>query len=700
MPNLDATGPGSPGILAALIAGAAIPASIGLAWQQGLFSGTPSSFRWLLAMVAAVTIATTFARHRLGAGQPGAASLLVVAASVAFTIYCGPATAFAAILMALCAVSILPNGYVAAGNGQVVVLLAGLAILAAVIGWLLPFPFHGIRVYLASATILCVWRRNAIRRRVGRIWEEWSRLEQESPAWLGCLVAAAFVAGLGLWLPSMNFDDNTAHLILPSQLLVDGYYHLDVSTQTWAVTPWANNVLNGVAALLAGQEARAAVNVLWLLVGLNGAWRLATALGADTRGALAAAIVYASLPLTGYFTTNMQVDGASAAVLTQLAALLVTSGRTLPPVVLVGALLGLLAALKAPNAIFAFPAMGWLGWLALRQRRVGWLVQVAAIAVLLAGSSYVYSILVTGNPLFPLFNATFKSGYFPPIDLVDGRWKAGLSWRSLWDLTYQTGLYGEHYAGAFGIATLALLPALVVEAMRRPASRYVAIWFVVSGLLMFAQIQYMRYLYPAIAILSTVGVVGLARLLPPKPFAILLSGLVVANFLLLPSTSWLLRDDPWRNLVLHGPSAREMIEAEKIPERIVLRRILEQSPRACVLIANRDAPFGAIAGGRALVVRDPYDPRMAKSFDWAGGDPTGMRWQQVMASTGVSHVITGSAVGAPLQVALVARGFEKIDVLGTAMVWASPDLWRRACGAGLEAVRDEAHRHFHPWDTH
>lgn len=700
LPDLDERNRTFPVVFAALIAGAAVPVSIGFAWQKELFSGTPSSFCWLLAVVALITLMTTLVTHRFIEKLPGAATLLAVAAFVAFICYCGPATAFAAILLALCGVAITPKACVVAGNGQFLGLLAGMAILAGLVGWLLPFPVHGIRIYLAFATFLCVWRRDVIRYRVGQMWKNWERLEQESPVWLAYAVAAAFIAGLGLWLPSMNFDDNAAHLIMPYQLLADGYYHLDVSTQAWAVAPWANNVLNGIAALFAGQEARAALNMLWLLVGLNGAWRLATALSTDSRTALAATIAYASLPLTGYFTTTMQVDGASTAVLTQFAALLVTSGRTLPPAALVGALLGLLASLKAPNAIFVFPAIVWLGWLIVRQRRFGWLFQVSAIAILLSASSYFYAVLVTGNPLFPLFNATFKSGYFPLVDLVDGRWNMGLSWRSLWDMTYSTGLYGEHYPGAFGIATLALLPALFIEAVRRPASRGVAIWFLISGVLMFAQIQYIRYLYPAIAILSVVGVVGLARLMPLAPFAALFAGLVAANFLLLPSTSWLLRDDPWRNLVLHGPSAREMIEAEKIPERIVLRRILEGSSRACVLIANQDAPFGAIAGGRAVVVRDPYDSRMAKAYAWADSDPTGARWQQVISSSGVSHIITGSEVSAPLQMALATGGFELVDKQGSAMVWALSDPAQRTCGAGLETVRDEAHRHFHPGDTH
>ena len=657
-----------------------------------------------MAMIVAVaSIATAIALSARWLGRIGvrSATLAAIGAILAFIAYCGPATAFAAMLLGLCAMAILPGRWIEIGQqNEVAGLVAGLAILSCVVGWLLPFPIHDSRLYLACAALLCAWRHTILQQRMGRLWEGWTGQEQGAQAWMVFVVAAGSIAGLGLWLPSMNYDDNAAHLILPYQLLKDGYYHLDVSTQAWAVAPWANNVLHGIAALFAGSEVRAAMNAIWLLIGLNGAWRLASVLGAGPKGALAAAMVYASLPLTAYYTTTMQVDSASTAVLLQLAALLVANGRGLPPAMLVGALMGLLAGLKATNVVYAIPAIIWLGWLGLRQRRAAWLMQVASIASLFGGASYFYAMYVTGNPLFPLFNEVFKSPYFPPINLLDARWMTGATWRSIWDLTFDTDRYGEHYPGAFGIALLALLPSLFVEVVRSRASRAVALWFVVSGVLMFVQIQYMRYLFPATAVLVIVGVVGLARLLPPMPFAVLLAVLVTANFLLLPTTGWQLRDDPWHQLLLQGPPARAQIEAQKVPERTVLRRVLDESPHACIIIANPEAPFGAIAGGRAVVVKDPYDSRMATAFTWANADPSGERWQQVLASTGASHVLTGATVLAALRNALAARGFEQIETESTAVVWASPDPARRTCNMELERMRDEAHRHLHPGDAH
>lgn len=684
----------------AVVASAAIPATMILAWWQGLFTGIPPSFLWLLAGVFGVAtlllLLDTFWRHL--PWSPG--SFLALLAILGFIVYCGPATGFAFVAIGLVALALVPEKWLLSPVNGALILVVGIAILVGFVGWLLPFPVHGARIYLLLAVAFCLGRRRVLLERLDMIVAGWQALGREARGWQTAVAAAGLVAALGLWLPTMNYDDNAAHLILPYQLLRDGYYHLDALTQAWALAPWANNVLNGIAAVLAGAEARAAVNAVWLLVGMNGSWRLAIALGAEPRGALAAVSAYATLPLTGYFTTTMQVDGASGAVLLHLAALMVASGRALPSAWVIGALLGLLAGLKVTNAIYVLPGAAWLAWLALQNRDAAWLARVAAVALLLGGASFTFSVWITGNPLFPLYNATFQSPYYPPIDIIDQRWMSTLSIDALWSLTFHTERFGEHYPGAFGLALFALLPALAIEMARNRASRFVALWFLVSGALLFVQIQYARYMFPATAVLVVIGSVGLSRLLPSRPFTVLMCVLVVANAMLMPSTSWLVRDDPWSRLVMQGPEAVVAIEAEKIPERLLLRRVLDGAPAACVIIANPDAPFGAIAGGRAAVAQPVYDSRMSQTYIWANTDDSGQRWRQVLTATGASHVITGPAIATGLERAFVELGFQRVDVQGASAAWAAADPADRRCGGTMIQSRDEAHRRFHPGDNH
>ena len=668
---------------------------LALAWRLRLFAEIDASWWWLLGVAGVAAMLGVIYTQAGRTGWRHPARWLALAGMLGVAAYAGIATVLACLLLMLCALALTPrsSGAKLASNPASRIVI-GLAVLVALVGWLLPFPIHTSIGYRVIAIAICVLRYQSVLAHCKDMWQGWRGLEQAAGGWLVLTVVVTCVAGLGLWLPSVSYDDNTTHLTLPYQLLRDGYFHLDVSGQVWALAPWGNNILHAIAAMLAGSEARAAVDLLWLLLGVQSAWQLARAMGASARVALAAAALFASLPLTGYFTTTMQVDGASAAVLMRFAAVLAGSGRSLPPLLPTAALLALLAGLKASNGVYVLPALGWLAWLAVQQRQWRWLLSMLGLTVLLGGSSYVYAAWVTGSPVFPLFNASFQSPYFATIDFIDQHWMAGVTWRSLWDMTFHSDRYGEHYPGAFGVALLALLPALAIEVVRRPASRVIALWFAATGLLLFLQIQYLRYVFPATAILVVIGVLGLARALLAKLFTVVLSALLVANLALVPTTVWYMHDEVWALLLRQGPAARAGIEASRAPERVVLRRILLASPQACILMTDKRAPFAATAAGQAVTTKKIQDPRVGNTAAWADEDASGQRWQQTFAVLGSSHVMTTQSPSLPLRAALEQRGFAVIDGEGAVRVWAAADPQARICRGQLETVRDEARRHF------
>ncbi|MEN9311833.1 MAG: hypothetical protein RLY77_1958, partial [Pseudomonadota bacterium] len=657
---------------------------LALAWRLRLFAEINASWWWLLGVASVAAMLGVIHAQTGHAGWRQPARWLALAGMLGVVAYAGIATVLACLLLMLCALALTPrsSGAKLASNPASRIVI-GLAVLVALVGWLLPFPIHTSIGYRVIAIAICVLRYQSVLAHCKDMWQGWRGLEQAAGGWLVLTVVVTCVAGLGLWLPSVSYDDNTTHLTLPYQLLRDGYFHLDVSGQVWALAPWGNNILHAIAAMLAGSEARAAVDLLWLLLGVQSAWQLARAMGASARVALAAAALFASLPLTGYFTTTMQVDGASAAVLMRFAAVLAGSGRSLPPLLPTAALLALLAGLKASNGVYVLPALGWLAWLAVQQRQWRWLLSMLGLTVLLGGSSYVYAAWVTGSPVFPLFNASFQSPYFATIDFIDQHWMAGVTWRSLWDMTFHSDRYGEHYPGAFGVALLALLPALAIEVVRRPASRVIALWFAATGLLLFLQIQYLRYVFPATAILVVIGVLGLARALLAKLFTVVLSALLVANLALVPTTVWYMHDEVWALLLRQGPAARAGIEASRAPERVVLRRILLASPQACILMTDKRAPFAATAAGHAVTTKKIQDPRVGNTAAWADEDASGQRWQQTFAVLGSSHVMTTQSPSLPLRAALEQRGFAVIDGEGAVRVWAAADPQARICRGQL-----------------
>lgn len=661
--------------------------------RYGLVADIDVGFRWMLAALllfeaALVAIALQLSRRAssrawwsvLAAALPAVAGVVV---------YAGIGTVLAGVLLALMALGIgtrLADGV----RSPAVALLVGLAIVAALVGWLLPFPIHRRWVYLLLAALVIAWRARSLATLLRDSAASLRDGASRHPAWTILAISAATVASLGLWLPSLNYDDNAVHLILQAQLLADGYYHLDVQSQSWAVAPWANNVLHAVAAMLIGHDARAAVGALWLLLGIDGARRLALALDASPRVALAAAAVFAAQPFAGYFTTTMQVDGASTAILLQLAAVATVPAAQRPGPLAIGAIGGLLLALKTVNLLFASPLIVWLAWSSRPGLRLQWTLRMLAILLPVAASSYCYAMLVTGNPLFPFFNAVFRSPYYPLENMRDLKWMAGVTWRAPWDLLFASESFGQYYAGASGIAVLATLPAVFAAAVRKPAIRWLAAWAVLVAALLFFQMQYLRYLFPAYAVLAVLGVVALSRVLAWRGFVAAVLVLVAVDVALMPTTSWIVRGNPWVGLLRDGPRARAALVNEVMPEGALLARIAAREPAACVLMTDPRRPFVGVGGGHALSMHRRYDPELWRARNAAQLDPSGAAWRALLDRIGASHVIVDAGNEPLLASTLEGMGYVVLDRQGVHELRAAATEQPRRCSSTLQSSRDRS----------
>ena len=648
-------------------------------------------YRWMLAsfaIVQCVLAALAWPAARRGSRWTWVLPLLAaMPAIVGVLVFAGPLASLAGVLLALAALGI--GSRIADGDSPLaVMLLVGLAVIAALVGWLLPFPIHARWTYLLLAMLVIAWRARALGALLGDAVASLRDGASRHPGWMILAIAASTVASLGLWLPSLNYDDNAVHLILQSQLLADGYYRLDVQSQSWAVAPWANNVLHAVAAMFAGHDARAAMGALWLLVGIDGARRLALALGASSAVSLAAAAVFAAQPFAGYFATTMQVDGASAAILLHLAAIAATPAAQRPGPLAIGAIGGLLLALKTVNLLFASPLLVWLAWSSTPGLR--WTLRMLAMLLPLAASSHVYAALVTGNPLFPFFNAVFRSPYYPLENMRDLKWMAGVTWQAPWDLAFHAERYGQYYAGASGLAVLATLPALLVDAARRPAPRWLALWAFACAVLLFLQMQYLRYLFPAYAVLAVLGVVALARVLDWRGLVAAMVVLVAVDAALMPTTSWIVRANPWAGLLRDGPASRDALVAEVMPERALLARIVARDPEACVLMTDPKRPFVGTGRGHALSMHRRYDPELWRARNAAEADLSGDAWRVLLARIGASHVVVDPGNAPVLAKVLAGSGQPVLDREGAIEVRGVAGNPAGRCMSAPESSRDRS----------
>lgn len=628
-------------------------------------------------------------------------TLVLLGLLSALTAFAGVAQIVAALLLAGVAMVIggkflgPRQGEGADASGVLTTTLGGFAIAVGFVAWLLPLAIHRSLVYIAAALTIIYFGRSGVGAMIQRLGAAWASTCRAHPWSLGLAVAIAGLASLFLWMPSLNYDDNSGHLILANQMLSSGYYRMDVSTHVGAVSPWFNNVLHACLSVISGGEARSAVGTLWLLFGCTGSYRVARSLSADTPTALLAAALYASHPLTAYFGTTLQVDGASAACLLHLLSCtldaLKANARATTPA-LFGALMGILAAMKITNMVYLAPMAIALLWQFGRQRKFRDILVMGSVAAAVAGSSYAYAQVVTGNPLFPFYNAIFRSPYMPAVNFADTRWHSGVSLTAPWDITFATSEFMEAYPGAAGLALVALAGGFVLALVERSRASVAALICAAVGLFVFWQVQYLRYVFPAVAVLATISAVVLVRHVGHRVGFAAIVLIVVAQSGLIRTTSWMFNDGAVDHLVRTGPSGLKDLERKYVPERPLIRRLASNDQPFCLLLASRDAPYVSVAAGQAISLAW-YDVRMSSAANWADQDPSGQRWKQVLSSTGISHVETRSSLAhPPLQSALDGAGFEVVDRVGDAVLWWRSGADPHKCLERFFKPRDESRR--------
>jgi hypothetical protein len=147
------------------------------------------------------------------------------------------------------------------------------------------------------------------------------------------------------------------------------------------------------------------------------------------------------------------------------------AGRRLVRIAL---LVGMSCGLKVLNLAYAIPVAlvylhAWLwGGDKSSRREVFRFAPLAAVAFLFPLLPYsLYMIRETGNPVFPLYNAVFRSAYWPQTNLYDGRWGPRSPVETLlWPLrvAFNTERIGELtvYSGRVSVAVIAAAVCLVV----------------------------------------------------------------------------------------------------------------------------------------------------------------------------------------------------------------------------------------------
>lgn len=559
------------GAAAAIVLLAQIPLALGLLDPDVLFEADRAervlAVNALAAGLTVLAAAALPARRRALALLPG--GLMAGAAVGAAATVGGHAWALATAALTLLAAWWTGRLLV---RGLRVRALAGVAIVELVIG----LGGYGLLVLLLGRLgLLAAWSIGAATIALGALggWSAartvWSRRRSVAKAVCGSRIGAA-CAGLLL----LQLAWTTVWLSAP-EIMYDALYAKAYLPQLWAHTGsidplLAHPVLNVTGltqfAAVAGHALGApdvgrALQLLMAGVLAGTCWWLGRRSAAGPLAALAVGLAPHVVWQSATAYDDLMLSAGTVAL--AIAVLRTADGgagaeRPLALAFAIGLVGGAAIWLKLNQLAVAAVLLG--GWVvlcrpldALPRRAAG----VAAGALAIAGPAFLLRWIDTGNPVFPSYNALFKSPHYPavneqynfPFGQQAGLWDAVTA---PYDAVVHPWLMSDSMAqGALGLLVAAVAAAVLLGWRHRRRRGVAIVWLsIVLGLLAWwVQFRYLRYALPA-ALVAVVLVVTLLRSWRPGRGVTLalLAAAGLASAAYLPSTVASFWNVPDRNL--------------------------------------------------------------------------------------------------------------------------------------------------------
>ncbi len=396
-------------------------------------------------------------------------------------------------------------------------LLVGAGMYGTAVGLLAHLPVNYPGVYgLILAVPLLIWWRSAV-----DCFNKCVSLVLESaplPArinWLASAVAVValihFVVAL---MPEVGHDALAMHLFIPAHMATRHQWGFNADLYVWAVMPMLGDWIFTLNYMLAGETAARLINVSFIYV-LGWLIRdLVLWCGGTIKGARWATLIFLSTPLTFTESSSLFIESIwGAFIVASIFTLLKPMGSNDSSrgwLVLAGLFLGFAASTKAVTLTmlpifsgvvllqykFYFKKIDFLTWF------------IAVNLFLLMGVvPYANAWTLTGNPVFPFFNAIFQSPFYPIVNFESSSvFGKGITWDILYRMTFDSGKYLEATVGASGFQWLLLfLPAsvfLLIGKVHKGTSLLIIGVLVV--LMVFQSVSYLRYAFPAWAILAVI----------------------------------------------------------------------------------------------------------------------------------------------------------------------------------------------------
>lgn len=447
--------------------------------------------------------------------------------------------------------------------------------------------------------------------------------------WIKSIPFGAWIAGLAVigWVlrwssfPSVMFDDHALRLRLWTSFITQHRAELDPTIQIWSLAPFASDLTHAGLSLMAGADVRGAWNL-----GLALTLLLLTANVLQQARVRATAqwlliVLLASTPMLGVLLLSLQTELVLAVIAIACMSLICRAVKGYD-VHVWGVLAGaaLCAAVKLPAAALGMLLIAALllrvGIRGALPRREGALWASLALLILgwVALHNYAVAWRITGNPVFPLYNGIFRSPFFSPENFLDTTWTRGFSLSSFVNVFFETSKYFESRDYVAGWQYLILLPCALIALLLGSAPRSLRLTLIPLlgfGVIMFAAIQYWRYLFPVmpLAVVAMGALFANQRRAVQAIFFAVALACIALNLYAFTGISWIMQGTAQSAYTDEG---REQLVSTYAPAVKLNDKIGEIAPGARVLYPF-ETPFGATLHGTPLYV-NWYTPGRAMRF--------------------------------------------------------------------------------------
>lgn len=439
------------------------------------------------------------------------------------------------------------------------------------------------------------------------------------------IITFTYVAAYILF-PNINPDENAVHLAVWTQFKFKAFFTIDPSVQIWSAAPNTLAVIHGVLSVLSNGDAKGALNFSLLVFLLGGLFKLFKLLDLQSSEALALSTLFLTTPLVIFSLTGLQTDLFLALLMCVASVMLIDlqqDYRLTTAIALI--FLGSLAlSAKLPAVTLAGFVLLAVVYLSIRKKvHRDWgvgdylrlfccLITAAALAFWPYWRSYV----VTGNPVFPLYNAIFQSEFFDYVNFKDMRWYTGPSLMSYYGLFFESKSHLEamnNFVGGFQYFLLAPLAVIVMFLLRIKSFGVILLLALCYFFPLFFSLQYLRYFFAAMPLLSVL--IGVLYLLGRKggSYRKWLTASIYAtaflNVIFMPGVYYLFLISPF---VFFSKQQQAQVISNSMPEYQLNKEINQIKPNATVLM-DLDRSYGATLTGRAIY-NSFYAPEYSKAI--------------------------------------------------------------------------------------